>query len=94
MTPEQIIERGRQAESVLDNPVYRDAYEQIEQGLTRAWQESRNRDEREELHQLHRALAKVRATMEAAMRTGRVEAEKLRHKQTLAQRIGRRLSSD
>lgn len=94
MSDENEIDRGRMAEDVLKNPVYRDAYHQIEQGLTTAWRESRNHDEREEIHQLLRMLDKVKQSMEGVMRRGEFAKASLVRKQSSLSRLGRKLSGD
>lgn len=94
MSDESELDRGRMAEDVLNNPVYRDAYHQIEQGLTQAWRESRNHDEREEIHQLLRMLDKVKQSMEGVMRRGEFAKASLVRRQNALQKIGRRLSGD
>lgn len=94
MSLERDIERGRNAQAVLDSPVYAESYTLIEQELTRLWRESRDKDEREELHRLLRMLDKARNVLEATMRSGQLAADDLRKRQNLAQRIGARLRSD
>lgn len=87
-------QRGQLAEQVLRNAVYVDAYGLIESELTRLWRESRDRDEREQLHQLLKMLTKVQTVLESTMRTGQVATAELQRKQTLAQKIGSRLQRD
>lgn len=91
MSLESDIERGRNAQAVLDNPVYAASYSLIEQELTRLWRESRDKDEREDIHKLLRMLDKTRNVLESTMRSGKLAADQLRQKQNLAQRIGARL---
>lgn len=91
MSLESELERGRLAEAVLTNEVYTDAYTQIEQEITRKWRESRDKDEREQLHQLLRMLEKARTVLEATMRSGKVAAEALQRKRSLSERINGRL---
>jgi len=90
MSLENDAERGRLAEAVLDNPVYRESFDLIEQGLIRAWRDCRDKAEREDLHKLLRMLDKTRNTLESTMRSGKVAAEDLRQKQGIAQRVLRR----
>lgn len=88
---EQEAERGRLADEVLKNPVYTEAYEQIERGITEQWRNSRDASEREQLHQLLRMLDKARNVLETAMREGRIAQDKLAQRASLASRIGARL---
>lgn len=94
MNHELEAQRGQLAEQVLKNPVYADAYGLIEKELVRLWRDSRDRDEREQLHQLQRMLGKVQTVLESTMRSGQVAASELQRKRTLAQRIGLRQGSD
>ena len=86
-------ERGRQAQAVLDNPVYAEGYAQIEQELMHKWRDSRDAHEREQLHRLLMALTLIRSRLEATMRTGKVALDKITQRQTFAQRIGLRQSA-
>ena len=84
------VERGQQAESVLQNPIYCEAYSLIEQGILKKWQESGDAMEREELHKLQKLLGKVRSLMESTMRSGKVAAKELERKRKLSERLGLR----
>lgn len=86
----QDVQRGRQAQAVLDNPVYQDAYTQIEQGILSKWRESKDAAEREELHRTLRLLDKVKALTESAMRSGQIAAKELERKRSLSERVGLR----
>lgn len=90
MSLEQEVERGRHAEEVLNNPVYVEAYALIEQGITEQWRQSRDASEREQLHQLLRMVDKARTVVETTMREGRIAADKLKQRRSLAERIGLR----
>lgn len=93
MTDAVEAERGRQAQAVLDNPVYADGYAAIEQELMNKWRDSRDAHEREQLHRLLMALQLIRSRLEATMRTGKVALDKITQRQTLAERIGLRRSA-
>lgn len=90
MSDEIDAQRGKLAEAVLENEVYRDAYAQIEQGITTKWRESRDAAEREELHRMLRMLEKVKSVTETVMRTGQLAAAEIERKRSLAERIGLR----
>lgn len=92
MSLEMEAQRGQLAKSVLDNPVYQDAYKKIEEALTRTWRESRDRDEREELHRLLKSLDKVQALVLGVMKSGEIAEAKLRQRASLRQRVGRIVS--
>lgn len=91
MTLEYDVDRGRKAEEVLNNPVYADAYTRIEQEITRKWRESRDKEEREQLHQLLRMLDKARTVLESTMRSGKVAAKELERRRSLPERVTGRL---
>lgn len=88
MSDAEDVERGRLAESVLNNRVYVESYDLIEKELIRIWQESRNKDEREELHQLQRMLSKAKNLLEGTMRSGKIAAAELERKRSLPERLG------
>lgn len=83
-------QRGQLAQQVLDNPVYSDAYATLEAELTRKWRESRDRDEREHVHQMLRMLDKTRSVIEGVMRSGKLAESEIARKKTLAERVGLR----
>lgn len=84
-------ERGRLALDVLNNTVYAEAYAQIEEEITRKWRDSRDKDEREQLHQLLLMLTKVQRALETTMRSGKVASAELSRRASLPERIGRTL---
>lgn len=88
MSLEKDAERGRQAQAVLDNPVYVESYGLIEQEITRKWRDSRDASEREELHRLLKMLDKARTVLESTMRSGRVAEADIQRKRSLAERVG------
>jgi hypothetical protein len=79
--------RGRQAQEVIDNPTYADAYTQVEDAITGLWKASKDRDDREQLHMMLGLLAKVRGVFESAMRNGEVAEKELQRKRSLAERL-------
>ncbi|OGT56291.1 MAG: hypothetical protein A3E01_06995 [Gammaproteobacteria bacterium RIFCSPHIGHO2_12_FULL_63_22] len=80
-------QRGQMAQSVLDNAVYADSYALIEGGLTRAWRDSRDPSEREEIHQKLLMLDKVKNLLESVMRTGQLAEDKIRQQKSQAERM-------
>lgn len=93
MSNELEAERGRLAQAVLDNEVYADAYAQLEQEIVTKWREARDKDEREQLHQLLLMLGKVQKALEAVMRSGKVSSAELLRRASLPERIGRTFRS-
>lgn len=91
MSDEQDVERGRLAQSVLDNPVYIESYATVEQEIIRAWRDARDKDVREQLHQMLLMLGKARTAVESVMRSGKLAQDAIIQRQNLAQRVGARL---
>ncbi|MDQ3039152.1 MAG: hypothetical protein M3R16_05050 [Pseudomonadota bacterium] len=91
MSLEQDVERGRQAQEVLGNAVYAESYTLIEQEIYKAWQNSREQADREQLHQLLRMLEKAKLVLESTMRSGKIAADQLLQKRNLAERTLARL---
>lgn len=88
MSLQNEVQRGDMARQVLENEVYAEAYTLLESEITRAWRESRDKDEREELHRALRSLAKVKTVLESTMKSGQVAADKLLQERSRVQRIG------
>jgi hypothetical protein len=84
---EKDVDRARLAGEVLNNPVYAESYAQIEQEFTKLWRDSRDKDEREDIHRALLMLGKARTILEATMRSGQVAAKELERKRSLAERL-------
>lgn len=87
MSDAQEVLRGQQAQAVLDNPAYADSYAQLETEVINKWRDSRNADEREELHRQLMALQLMRANLEAMVRTGKLASAKLGRELSRAERM-------
>ena len=85
-------QRGQLAQAVLDNSVYADSYAQIESAMTRLWRDSRDPKEREEIHQKLLMLDKVKGLIESVMRTGKLAEAEIKRKQSLAERVLRKVA--
>lgn len=88
MSLQRDAERGQMAEDVLRNPVYADAYGQIEQEIYKRWREAEKPEDREHLHRLTKALSALRVTLESTMRSGKIAAKELQRQASVADRIG------
>lgn len=88
MSLQNEAQRGDMARQVLENEVYAEAYTLLESEITRAWRESRDQAEREELHRALRSLSKVKTVLESTMKSGQVALDKLRQEKSRLQRIG------
>lgn len=77
------IERGDRAREVLENQVYIEAFEAIEQELIKSWKQSKSADDRESLWLEQKLLSKVQTHLLIAMQTGKLA----RQKQSIPQRV-------
>ena len=84
------IERGRLAKDVLENTVYREAFDGIKRELYNRWLSAENTQERENLSGFGKMLDKVETSLRHTMVTGEIELANLEHKQkrTLREVIG------
>lgn len=87
MSLQNEAQRGEMARQVIENEVYAEAYTLLEQEITRAWRDSKDAAEREELHRALRSLVKVQKVLESTMNSGKVAAATLQAEKSRAQRI-------
>ena len=87
MTDFQEAQRGQFAQAVLDNPAWAYSYTQLEGEVITLWRNSRNADEREELHRQLMALQLMRSNLEALVRTGQIASANLGREQSRAERM-------
>lgn len=88
MSYELDIQRGKQVQEVLENPIYKEAFEAIETEIIRQWREARLVEDREQLHQLLLAHTKAKAVLESVMRSGEAALIELGRKKSRAEQIG------
>jgi hypothetical protein len=79
--------RGRQAQEVLDNPIYAEAWAAIEKEIISQWREARNPQDREQLHQLLLMHERAKAAMASVMRSGEVATAELQRRQSRAEQM-------
>lgn len=88
MSDERDVERGRQARAVLESPVYLEAHDAIEGEIVRLWRESKNAEDREQLHALLGLHGKLKSALEGVMRSGEVaKAELIRKRGRMGQAL-------
>lgn len=80
-------ERARLAQAVLENPIYIEAHDLIEAETIRLWRESRNAEDREQLHKLLLIHERLKGAMQQVVRTGEIATAELARKQTRAERM-------
>ena len=88
MTPEQNIYRANRAKEVLENEIFVEACEAIEQELIEQWKNSpaRDSDGREKIWSYQCLLKKVRTHLISTMESGKLAEMELIHKQTLKEK--------
>ena len=92
MTPEQEIERGRNARRVLDDGIYQEAYTVVRERIVSQLSQAETvGDKRERLNSLLVALSTVQRYMEQVAVGGKMAAEQIERDRTLTQRVGDRL---
>lgn len=73
MMPEEEARRGELARRLLDDPLLKEAFREVEEALRSAWLASADdaQAERERLWQMLRALGRVRGHLDAVVATGK-----------------------
>ena len=88
MTPDVEERRGEEARQVLDSPIYKEAYVQIETNIVnRMAAQATGAVEAEDLRRLLIALRKVRVYIEQVAVTGTMSAMEQERKRTLRERM-------
>lgn len=88
MTRQEDIDRARLAKEVIENPIYQEAFTQVENGIIQSWREARDKEDREHLHRMLLCLNKTKAVMMAVMSSGKLTEDQIRREQSALQRIG------
>jgi len=88
MSADEEIRRARDAQQVLENPAYQEAYATIDAALVGAWRDSRDPKDREDLHKMLGLLARIQGAMESVMRNGQITEKELLRKRNFAERMG------
>lgn len=90
MTPEEEIVRAGWANEVLENKMFREAFETIENALLAGIRASAFTDEklREKLSQRYAALHDIRAALKSVMETGEMAQEQMNLAQRFKKTVG------
>lgn len=85
MTEEEEARRGREAELLLENPLFVEAFATIAQEYEQAWRDSPSRDEkgREKLWLMVKLLDRVKVHVQQVAFTGQMA------RKTIRERVGR-----
>jgi hypothetical protein len=82
------VERGRQANAIVESPVYKAAFDGIKQELYLQWQNSENQAQREQLFLAWQMLDRLKSSFNQTMRNGEVALKILDQKRSLLERVG------
>jgi hypothetical protein len=88
MSAEQDVQRGKDALAVLQNPAYIEAYSTLDAALVKAWRDSRDPQDREDLHRMLGLLSRLQGVMEGAVRNGQITEKEILRKRNFAERMG------
>ena len=79
MTPQDEIERGRQAEELASSPILQEALDAIEAEIVKQWEQcpARDAEGKEALWQLMKTSKKFRSLLLGYVNTGKLAAENL-----------------
>ena len=88
MSAEQDVQRGKDALAVLQSPAYIEAYSTLDAALVKAWRDSRDPQDREDLHRMLGLLSRLQGVMEGAVRNGQITEKEILRKRNFAERMG------
>ncbi|WP_157900149.1 hypothetical protein [Rhodoferax koreensis] len=89
MSLEAKIHQASRAKEVLDNEVYQQAFTDYKTEIIKQWETSPARDEdgRQRLWLMLATLNKVQSMLQTTMETGKLAAQELEHKKSIADRL-------
>ena len=87
MTNEEMVQRGRRAEQLMNDTMLKEALDAIESEILEQWEACPARDVegREELWKYHKTAKKLRLILKGTMESGKVGA--FREQQTTADKL-------
>ena len=88
MSTSQELERGRLAAEVLENPVFRDALDQIRAEIVTKWQVEKDERVRDWLWTLMQASKRLDSILTETMNTGLLAQKQLELERSRAERVG------
>lgn len=94
MDIENRINRGSRAKEVLENEVYQETFDTLEQEIMTQWAESPARDQegREKLFLMLGLTKRLKGILQSTMETGKLAEVELIHQQSLAEKAKAYLS--
>ena len=86
------VERAERARAILDNPLFNDAFEAVEQELMTQWKQNAalNQDGRERVFLMVTLLGQLKQHLTQHLTTGEMARIQLAEHRTLMERLGRR----
>jgi len=84
MNERQEVERGKQAEAVLENVAFKYAFEQIEKDIINQWKQASDTADREKLHLSLQLLARIESVLKQAVANGVVSNQILERQGLMA----------
>jgi hypothetical protein len=91
MSASEELERGRLAAEVLENPVYRDAMDQLRAEIVTRWQNEKNEADRNWLWALTQASKRLDQVLQDTMATGQLRSKQIELQRTRAEKAGQTL---
>ena len=73
----EALNRAAIAQDLLENPLIKEAYEQIESDITRSWRQASTLEEREEYWRALQANERHRAYFRSMVQNGQIEQKEL-----------------
>lgn len=90
MNERQEVERGKQAEAVLENVAFKYAFEQIEKDIINQWKQASDTADREKLHLSLQLLARIESVLKQAVANG-VVSNQILERQGLMARLAEKV---
>lgn len=88
MTPEQEIERARNAKRVLDDAMYQEAYSAVRERIVgQLCLVELDHAKRQRLNDLLVSLTTVQKYMQNVMEGGKIAAQEIEHRRTMGERL-------
>lgn len=88
MTDEADVKRGQQAQEVLANKEYQQAFTAVEEWIYAEWCKPQSAEALAELRSLLKASRLHRSMMEQVIRNGELAADKIVKRRPLSERLG------
>lgn len=88
MSTSQELERGRLAAEVLENPVFREAFDQMRAEIVSKWRAEKDGEVRDWLWTLDNATQRLEQILKDTMNTGLIAQKQLELQRSRAEKVG------